>query len=217
MSSFLEEIHEALMEGETDKVKEFIEEALAAGVSPQVLLKEGLMDGMNAISQKFKNAQFWIPDVLMASRAMHAGLHALQPVLANEQRNTIGKVVIGTVAGDLHDIGKNMVIMMLQGARFEVIDIGIDVPAEGFVQAIKEHKPDILGITALLTTTMPEMPIVIEALNKAGLRHRVKIIVGGGPVTAQFANKIGADAYAVDALTAVDIVSELLSDNIPID
>ena len=213
MANFIEEIHEALMEGETQKVKEFIEKALEAGVSPQILLKDGLIDGMNAVSQKFKDAQFWIPDVLMASRAMHAGLYALQPVQPKEQRNTIGKVVIGTVAGDLHDIGKNMVIMMLQGARLEVIDIGIDVPAAGFVQAVREHKPDILGISSLLTTTMTELPAIIEALKKEGLRNRVKVMVGGGPITEEFAEAIGADAYAVDALTSVESVLELLKVN----
>lgn len=212
MDVIVQNIHDAIMEGEAQQVKELTEEALRLGHSSGEIMQKGLIDGMRAVGIKFKFAQVWIPDVLMASRAMHAGLYVLKPLLTAKTTPGKGKILFGTVAGDLHDIGKNMVIMMLEGAGFEVVDIGIDVPAEGFIANVEKHQPQILCMSALLTTTMAEMNVVIEKIKEAGFRDQVKIIVGGGPVTSEFAKAIGADAYAVDAISAVEVIKNLLAE-----
>jgi 5-methyltetrahydrofolate--homocysteine methyltransferase len=173
-------------------------------------LKEGLIKAMDRIGVLFKNNEIYIPEVLIAARAMHAGLGVLKPILAKSNTSAAAKIVIGTVKGDLHDIGKNLVGMMLEGAGFEVIDIGIDAPPEKFIQAAKDHKANVIGMSALLTTTMMQMKGTVEALQAAGLKGKVKTMVGGAPVTDEFARQIGADGYAADAASAVSKLKELL-------
>jgi len=206
----LREIALALIEGQAARVRPLTEEALARGTPAEEILAEGLITGMTEIGRRFKNNEVIIPDVLMASRAMHAGIYVLRPFLAKETVLTRGKVVLGTVAGDLHDIGKNLVGIFLESAGFEVIDIGIDVPPDEFVEAVRRYQPDVLAMSALLTTTMPSMPETIELLNEEGLRQRVKVLVGGGPVTQEYATNIGADGYAFDAQRAAEKALELV-------
>lgn len=185
--------------------------ALADGVPADRILQQGLLDGMMIIGEKFRTNEVYVPDVLIASRAMHAGLEVLRPHLAAEGGHIVGKVVLGTVQGDLHDIGKNLVKIMFQGAGFEVIDLGIDVPAQRFVEAIKAEKPRILAMSALLTTTMTQMKGVIDAVVQAGLRSQVIIMVGGAPVSQSFAASIGADLYAPDATSAAQLAKERIA------
>jgi 5-methyltetrahydrofolate--homocysteine methyltransferase len=201
--------YEALSKGSMEEVTDLTQKALKAGDSADKILKEGLIIAMDRIGVLFKNNEIYIPEVLIAARAMHAGLAVLKPILAKSNTPSAAKIVIGTVKGDLHDIGKNLVGMMLEGAGFEVVDMGIDVPAEKFVQAAKENGAKVIGMSALLTTTMMQMKSTVEMLAKAGLKG-VKIVVGGAPVTAEFAKQIGADGYAPDAASAVGKVKELL-------
>jgi len=191
-------------------VKALTQKALDAGESPDKILKEGLIKAMDRIGVLFKNNEIYIPEVLIAARAMHAGLAVLKPILAKSNASAAAKIVIGTVKGDLHDIGKNLVGMMLEGAGFEVIDAGIDTPAEKFVQVAKEKGAQVIGMSALLTTTMMQMKATVESLQAAGLKGKVKIVVGGAPVTDEFARQIGADGYAPDAASAVSMVKKLL-------
>lgn len=211
MEKVLQEIQDGLMEGDAQVVKEKTEHALAIGITAKAIIKKGLMPGMKIMGEEFRTGKIFIPDVLMSSRAMHASLYVLRPLLANSKLATKGTIIVGTVAGDLHDIGKNMVAMMLEGAGYTVLDIGIDVPASTFVEAIKEHRPDIIAMSALLTTTMGELGDVVRHIEEAGLRHELKILVGGGPVTAEFAMAIGADAYASDSIHAVEAANRLLT------
>ncbi|MGB9662284.1 MAG: corrinoid protein [Moorellaceae bacterium] len=204
----LEEIKEALMAGNANKVREGVKKALEEGVSPTTIINDGLIAAMNIIGVKFKNNEVYVPEVLVAARAMHAGMEVVKPLLTGEALQEKGTMVIGTVKGDLHDIGKNLVIMMMEGAGFKVIDLGIDVPVEKFIQAVEEHQPQVVGISALLTSTMMQMKKTVEALRP--YRDRIKVIVGGAPVTQKFADEIGADGYAPDAASAVDKVKELL-------
>ncbi len=201
----------ALSQGKMDEAKRLTQEALDAGESAETILKEGFISAMDRIGVKFKNGEVYIPEVLIAARAMHAGMAILKPILSKSTGTMAGKVLIGTVKGDLHDIGKNLVVMMLEGGGFDVVDLGIDVPADKFVEAIKIHQPQVVGLSALLTTTMREMNTTIEVIEKAGLRNQVKMIVGGAPLTEKFAREIGADGYAPDAASAVDVVKSLLA------
>jgi 5-methyltetrahydrofolate--homocysteine methyltransferase len=205
-----EKYFQALSKGSMDEVKDLTQKALKAGDSADKILKEGLIKAMDRIGVLFKNNEIYIPEVLIAARAMHAGLAVLKPILAKSNAPAAAKIVIGTVKGDLHDIGKNLVGMMLEGAGFEVVDMGIDVPAEKFVQAAKEHKANAIGMSALLTTTMLQMKSTMEALQAAGLKGKVKAMVGGAPLTDEFAKQIGADGYAPDAASAVNKLKELL-------
>ncbi|HEX16246.1 MAG TPA: cobalamin-binding protein, partial [Deltaproteobacteria bacterium] len=173
-------------------------------------LNEALIPAMEIVGREYEEGERYVPEMLISAEAMKAAMGVLRPRLVETGVRLKGKVVIGTVEGDLHDIGKNLVAMMLEGAGFEVIDLGVEVTAERFVQAVREHKPDVLGMSALLTTTMIHMPEVIEALKEAGLREEVKVIVGGAPVTQEYAEKIGADGYAPDAASAVEVVKRLL-------
>ena len=200
----LNEISETLQRGNAGKVEELVKQALKEEVVPKDILENGLIKGMNTIGVKFKNNEVYVPEVLIAARAMHAGMNVLKPKLAETGVKNIGKVVIGTVKGDLHDIGKNLVKMMLEGAGFEVIDLGVDVSAEKFVSAVKEYHPDILGMSALLTTTMINMTEVIQSLQSAELRERVKVMIGGAPITQNYAEQIGADGYSPDAASAAE-------------
>jgi len=205
-----EKYYQALSAGKMDEVKTLTQKALDAGESPDRILKEGLIKAMDRIGVQFKNNEIYIPEVLIAARAMHAGLGVLKPILAKSNASAAAKIVIGTVKGDLHDIGKNLVGMMLEGAGFEVIDAGIDTPAEKFVQVAKEKGAQVIGMSALLTTTMMQMKATVESLQAAGLKGKVKIVVGGAPVTDEFARQIGADGYAPDAASAVSMVKKLL-------
>jgi len=205
-----EKFYRALSEGSMDEVKRLTQEALGRKESAENILSQGLIKAMDQIGVKFKNCEIYIPEVLIAARAMHAGLGVLKPILAKSSASTAAKIVLGTVKGDLHDIGKNLVGMMLEGGGFEVVDIGIDAPPEKFIEAAKEHGAKVIGMSALLTTTMMQMKATIEKARAAGLSNRVKIMVGGAPVTAEFAKQIGADGYAPDAASAVGKVRELL-------
>lgn len=200
----LNNISEALQRGDAEKVEELVKKSLEENLSPKKILEDGLIKGMGIIGAKFKKNEVYVPEVLIAARAMHAGMNILKPKLIETGIKNIGIVAIGTVKGDLHDIGKNLVKMMLEGAGFEVIDLGIDVSVDKFVEAVKEHKPNIIAMSALLTTTMVNMPEVIKALEAAGLREKVKIMIGGAPITQNYADQIGADGYSPDAASAVD-------------
>jgi 5-methyltetrahydrofolate--homocysteine methyltransferase len=210
--SNLQQMQKDLYEGNADAVKAGVQKALAEGMSAQDILNNGLLAGMDRVGCDFKAGDLYIPEVLMCANAMHAGLGVLRPLLAESRgggQSLLGKIVIGTVHGDMHDIGKNLVSMMLEGAGFEVIDLGIDVAPDKFIEAVRAQQPKIVGMAAMLTTTMPVMKTVIEALKEAGLRDKVKVIVGGAPVTSTFAKQIGADAYAPDAATAIDVTRGL--------
>ena len=200
----LNELQKALFQGDISKVKEIIQKALWEKIDPKEILEQGLIKGMDVVGMKFKNNEIFLPEVLLASQAMNGAMELLQPKLIGSGVKAVGKVIIGTAKGDLHDIGKNLVAIMLRGGGFEVIDLGIDVSPEKFLKATQEHKPDIVGISALLTTTMIGMMDVITILKRAGLRDKVKVMIGGAPVTQEFADEIGAEGYAPDAASAVD-------------
>jgi 5-methyltetrahydrofolate--homocysteine methyltransferase len=203
-------IADALYAGEVDKVAALTKEALDEGHGPHEVLKQGLLGGMDKVGKDFKADILFLPEVLAAAKAMHAGSDILRPLLSESDVANLGTFVIGTVKGDLHDIGKNLVAMMLSGAGMELVDLGIDVPPETFAKAIEEHQPQIVGMSALLTTTMGEMEKTIRFLEQAGLRDGIKIVVGGAPITEEFAQKIGADGYGHDAATAVNLAKEWL-------
>jgi 5-methyltetrahydrofolate--homocysteine methyltransferase len=205
-----EQIAGEVVKGQAPTVKEFVQQALSQNISAEDILNNGLVAGMNVVSEKFKNNEFFIPEVLVSARAMHAGLDILKPLLAEANVKAKGKVVIGTVKGDLHDIGKNIVGMMLQGAGYEIVDLGADVPKEKFIEFTQKGDVQVVGMSALLTTTMIYMKEVIQALKDAGLKDRVKVIIGGAPVTQAYADQIGADGYAPDAASAVDLTKNIL-------
>jgi 5-methyltetrahydrofolate--homocysteine methyltransferase len=207
----IEKFYTVLSQGKMEEAKKLAQDALDAGESAETILKKGLIAAMERIGVRFRNGEVYIPEVLIAARAMHAGMAVLKPILAKSTGVMAGKVAIGTVKGDLHDIGKNLVIMMLEGGGFEVVDLGIDVPADKFIEAVHTHQPQAIGMSALLTTTIMEMKNVIQAFEKAGLRKKVKVIVGGAPVNEKFAKEIGADGYAPDAASAVDVAKSLLA------
>ena len=201
---------EALIGGKQNDVEAMVIAALEEGVGPAAILREGLIAGMGVVGTKFKNNEFYVPEVLIAARAMHKGMDVLAPKLAEAGVEPVAKVAIGTVKGDLHDIGKNLVGMMLKGGGYEVMDLGIDVTPEQFVEAVQSGAK-LIGLSALLTTTMPQMANVISALSEAGLRDQAKVLIGGAPVTQNYADEIGADGYAPDAASAVDMAQELLA------
>ena len=202
--SILNEISENLQIGKAKIVKELVTKALEAGIEAQTILNDGLLSGMNIIGEKFKNNQVFVPEVLVAARAMNAGATILKPYLAEEGVSAKGKVCIGTVQGDLHDIGKNLVKMMMEGKGLEVVDLGTDVSAEMFVKTAIEEECQLICLSALLTTTMGVMKDVVAALEAAGVRDKVKVMVGGAPVSDAFCHEIGADVYAVDAASAAE-------------
>ena len=204
MADILEQMADALYAGEEEEVVALVQKALAEGMAPNTILQDGLIAGMDVVGQDFKAGDLFVPEVLVAARAMHAGMNVLRPLLTKSEASGAGVFVIGTVKGDQHDIGKNLVKMMLEGAGFEVVDLGTDVAPEAFVAAVREHQPQVIGMSALLTTTMVNMQATIDALTEAGLRDQIKVLIGGAPVTADFAQKIGADAFAPDAASAVD-------------
>ena len=202
--SLLNEMSEALQKGKAKDVESLVQQALDEGMGPEEILNEGLLSGMSIIGAKFKNNEVFVPEVLVAARAMNAGSAVLEPILAEAGSKPLGVAVLGTVKGDLHDIGKNLVNMMLKGAGFQVVDIGIDQEAEAFVDKAEEVNADILAMSALLTTTMPNMEEVIELLEERGVRDKYIVMVGGAPVNQNFAEQIGADIYSPDAATAAE-------------
>jgi len=204
----LKAIAENLIKGKAPEVKRLVDEAMKAGVGPGDILNEGLIAGMNVVGDKFKKNEFYVPEVLIAARAMNQAMELLAPALKKAGVKPIGKVAIGTVKGDLHDIGKNLVSMMLKGAGFEVVDLGIDVAPEKFIQAAKDGCK-LIALSALLTTTMPQMRSVIQALKDAAVK--VPVIIGGAPVTQSYADEIGAAGYAPDAASAVDVAKKLVA------
>ncbi len=207
----LKALADAVIRGDQNEAVNLTKQAIEEGVSPDAILNEGLIAGMSVVGEKFKNNEYYVPEVLIAARAMKSAMELLRPLLAESGVEPKGTVVIGTVRGDLHDIGKNLVAMMLEGGGFRVVDLGVDVPPEKFVEAAQENDAQIVGLSALLTTTMPAMKDTIEAFEQAGARDKVRVIIGGAPVTQDYADEIGADGYAPDAAAAVDKVNELLS------
>ena len=210
MSELLGKMAESLIAGKIDEVTNLTQQALDENISSKDILEKGLLAGMEVVGKRFKANEMFIPEVLRCAKCMHGAMEILRPLLAETGVETAGTFVIGTVKGDLHDIGKNLVGMMFEGAGFNVVDLGIDLEPSAFVDAIKEHNASLFGMSALLTTTMPKMAETINAINEAGIRDQVKIMVGGAPVTAEFAREIGADAYASNAASAVDTGKELL-------
>lgn len=206
--SILEEISEFLQKGKRKNVKALIEQALEEGIDPKIILKEGLMSGMIIIGGKFKREEVFVPDVMMAARAMNVGLSILEPKLVEAGNEPIGRVVIGTVQGDLHDIGKNLTAMLLKGAGFEIYDMGVDVSAEAFLEKAEEVNADIIGLSALLSTTMSQMKEVIDLLKEKNLRDKYIVMIGGAPITNEFAEEIGADYYTPDAASAAEVAKK---------
>lgn len=209
----LTQIKENIIAGEDEAVGSLTQSAIEQGLPPARILDEGLIAGMAVVGARFKNHEMYLPDVLLAARAMNAGMALLRPLLERDGVATIGKVVLGTVQGDMHDIGKNLVGIMLRGAGFEVIDLGTDVQARRFIDAALENGAGVVGLSALLTTTMLKMKQVVDMVREEGLSDRIKVIVGGAPVSAKFAAEIGADAHGFDAASAVDRVKGLLGVN----
>jgi len=211
MSELLEQISTAVIEGNLDVIEDLTEDALDEGLNAEEILNKGLMAGMDYVGVEFKAGNMFVPEVLRSAKTMQLAMDIIKPLLVESGVKTAGKVLLGTVKGDLHDIGKNLVGMMCEGAGFEVKDIGKDVAPEQFVEAVKQWEPDVVGMSALLTTTMRAMESTIKVLEEAGLRDRVKIIIGGAPVTQSFADQIGADGYASNAAGAADLAKKLLA------
>ncbi len=210
MSDIIKEIYQNVLEGQSKQTAENVTTALEQGMNAETILKEGMVSAMSEVGRLFEEGEYFVPEMLISARAMQEGLAVLKPALSKADVQPSGKIVIGTVAGDLHDIGKNLVGMMLEGAAFEVIDLGTDVPPEKFVDAIRTSGAQIVAISALLTTTMNNMKTIIKAISDAGLRSTVKIIVGGAPLNEQFAESIGADGYSPDASKAVALIKNLI-------
>jgi len=206
----LDKIKDAILNGDIASIPQLVKEAISEGITPEEVLNKALIAGMSVVGEKFKANDIFVPEVLIAAKAMHAGLDVLEPLLIESGIEPKGKLLIGTVKGDLHDIGKNLVAMMFKGAGFSVVDLGIDIPAEVFVKKVEEEKPSVLAMSSLLTTSMPSMKETIKALKQAGLYSDVKIIIGGAPVTQEYAEEIGAHGYAGDASSAVDKAKEVL-------
>jgi len=200
----------AIIECNAAKTAELTQKHVDEGVKPSEIINKGLISGMNVVGDRFKKGDMYVPEVMMAAKAMHAGMNIVKPLLVEGESSSTGKVLIGTVAGDLHDIGKNLVGMMMESGGMEVVDLGVDVPADKIAAAVREHKPHVLGLSALLTTTMLAMKDTIEVLKEEGLRDSVKVIVGGAPVTQDFADEIGADGWAPDAASAKDLALKLV-------
>lgn len=207
----LEALNNGVITGNIAQVAADTQAAVDAGLDPIDIINKGLIGGMNVVGKRFKAGDMYVPEVLMAAKAMAAGVDIVKPLISEGDVPTTGKVVVGTVKGDLHDIGKNLVIMMMESSGFQVVNLGVDVPAEKFVEAIKEHKPQVVGMSALLTTTMMAMKDTIDVITEEGLRDQVKIIIGGAPVTADFATEIGADGFAPDAASATELAEQLLA------
>jgi 5-methyltetrahydrofolate--homocysteine methyltransferase len=211
MATIVEQLEEIVQEGEIGEVRELVQRALDEGISAQRILDEGLLKGMSELGVLFKNNEVFVPEVLMAAKALNAGTEILKAKMSEEGIESIGTAVIATVSGDMHDIGKNLVRMMMEGAGIKMIDLGIDVPTDKIIEAVREHKPDILALSALLTTTMERQREVVAALNDAGLRDSVKVMIGGAPITQGFCDDIGADSYTPDAAAAAEAAKAILA------
>jgi 5-methyltetrahydrofolate--homocysteine methyltransferase len=210
MSAIYEQLATVVLEGDKDRAVELVNQGLSEGLAAKDILDNGMVVGMNEVGARFKRGEMYVPEVLMSAEAMQAGLVVLRPRLVASGAKLIGKIVIGTVQGDLHDIGKNLVGMLCEGAGFEVIDLGFNVDPDKFIAAIKTHQPNIVGMSALLTTTMRSMGHTIKAIQEAGLRDKVKVMVGGAPVDAEFAKRISADGYGSNAPAGVDLAKRLV-------
>jgi 5-methyltetrahydrofolate--homocysteine methyltransferase len=208
--STLKDLSDKLISGKAEETKNLTQKALDEGSTPKDVLNNGLLAGMSEVGRRFKNNEFYVPEVLIAARAMKGAMEILKPLLAETGVKPLAKISIGTVKGDLHDIGKNLVGMMLEGGGYEVIDLGVDVTPEKFIASVNEQGAQIIGMSALLTTTMINMKDTIKALEDANMREKVKVVIGGAPVTDSYANEIGADGYAADAASAVDVIKSLL-------
>jgi len=209
-----EDFYRVLREVDLSPVEELVKKAIAEGHAAPEVLNGGLIAGMSLIGKEFKARELWVPDVLLAARNMHRGIEILRPLFPKEKGDSPGKIVLGTVKGDIHDIGKNLVSIMMTGSGLEVVDLGVDVSAEKFLAAIQDHRPQIVGLSALLTTTMLEMRKVIEAIKGSSLAIKPRVIVGGAPVTEAFAKEIGADGYGTDAVTGVEVAMELMKSRV---
>jgi len=210
METILQKLFDAVLEGDFDGVETNVTAALEADLDPNAILNDGMIAAMREVGVRFEAGEYYVPEMLIAARAMQSGMVLLKPHLQKTEQKSNGRVLMGTVKGDLHDIGKNLVGLMLEGAGYEIIDLGVDVPAEEFVKKAIELKPDVIGMSALLTTTMASMKTTLDALDAAGLRRNIKVIVGGAPVTDTFAQQIEADGFSPDASRAVNLVNELL-------
>jgi 5-methyltetrahydrofolate--homocysteine methyltransferase len=210
LNSEIEAVFEGVVAGDMTATVAAVRAALAASAPVDQILSQGLIAGMSAVGERFECGDYFVPDMLLAARAMQAGLDLLRPLLPQAKVEPVGRVVIGTVQGDLHEIGKNLVVIMLEGAGYAVTDLGVDVTPERFVEAVRTNLPDVLAMSALLSTTIPGMKRTIEALQAAGLRGQIKVMVGGAPVTEQYARLVGADGYAADASQAAALVQRLL-------
>jgi 5-methyltetrahydrofolate--homocysteine methyltransferase len=210
MEKYLEQISQAVVEGDRDSAVEYVQVALDANLDASAILQEGLILAMNEVGRLFEEGEYFVPEMLISARAMKSGLELIKPLLVGGNIRPVGKIALGTVKGDLHDIGKNLVGIMLEGSGFEIYDLGTDVSPEKFVEVIQANEIDLIGLSALLTTTMPMMKTTIQAIQNAGLRSQVKIIIGGAPITQEFADKIGADGFAPDASQATKLAVELM-------
>jgi 5-methyltetrahydrofolate--homocysteine methyltransferase len=214
MNQILNELNQAIIDGARETAIAKTKSALDAGLEAGIILNDGMVSAMAEVGRLFEMGEYFVPEMLVSARAMQAGLNVLRPALVKAEVKAAGKIIIGTVKGDLHDIGKNLVAMMLEGASFEIVDLGTDVSPEKFVAAVQEHQPQLVCMSALLTTTMPNMVLTIDALRTAGLREQVKVLVGGAPVTGQYARDIGADGTAPDASQAVKLALSMLDDSL---
>lgn len=212
MEAVLKNLFDAILEGDVEGVRTHVQASLDEQLDPGLILNEGMIAAMREVGCRFEAGEYYVPEMLIAARAMQTGMAMLKPHLQQADRKSSGRVLIGTVKGDLHDIGKNLVSLMLEGAGYEIIDLGVDVPPEEFVKKATELKPDVVGLSALLTTTMPSMKTTIDALTAAGLRNRIKVIIGGAPVTQTYSHQIEADGFSTDASRAVNLVNDLLNE-----
>ena len=211
MKNIMNELYQCVIDGQKNEVENLVNQAIISGISPVTILNQGMIAAMSEVGRRFEAGDFYVPEMLIAARAMQSGLALLRPYLQEGDVKPAGLVVIGTVKGDLHDIGKNLVAMMWEGAGFEIVDLGPDVPAEKFIEAVRTHKADILAMSALLTTTMANMKGIIQLIQTSDLDKKVHVIIGGAPVTEKYANSIGADGYGPDASRAVSLVKALVS------
>ena len=209
--AILEAIQNCVLDGELDEIKDLVQKAVDEGIDPTTIINDGLIGGMNIVAPLFKSGEMFVPEVMESADTMNEGMQVVKPLITDADMPTKGKVIIGTVNGDLHDIGKNLVVLMMESRGYTVVDLGVDVKEDQFVQAIKEHKPDIVGMSSLLTTTMMKIDDTIKVINDAGVRGDVRIIIGGAPISQEFADDVGADGYSEDASTAVELCDRMMA------
>ncbi|RHO58716.1 cobalamin-binding protein [Eubacterium sp. AM05-23] len=209
--AILEDIQNCVLDGELDEIKDLVQKAVDEGIDPTTIINDGLIGGMNIVAPLFKSGEMFVPEVMESADTMNEGMQVVKPLITDADMPTKGKVIIGTVNGDLHDIGKNLVVLMMESRGYTVVDMGVDVKEEQFVAGIKEHKPDIVGMSSLLTTTMMKIDDTVKLINESGLRDQVKIIIGGAPISQEFADDVGADGYSEDASTAVELCDRMMA------